>query len=843
MLTVTLAYSTDDQTAAHRIAADVSTHVEFVHVPVGKANEGPLLVELLRENDHPVVLLVSAAFLTNPNCLLNVHDLLSGPRSVLTVYVRGRRYDELTDEVIETNAKLDNQAEVMHYVNHWQDRYIDLRTQAEELAVAGGDAFKQYLRKIREVSTQVEETLHLLKDKWSLSEEQFRGNHYQQLFLFAERPRLWEEFREFTEEPVDLSGIPGLEMLGQAGRDSAPDVTAGDVQLEDEEKEQGADAGAKEPDNQQGEEEPEYAPDGIIEDLAASVVSISGPEAEIVPIGGAEEGTPVQPSKNLSPEQQAVNWIERGWKLFDQDEVEAGLNLLAAGREALPDHGELHYQYILLLVTVTGDVGRARSELEDLLARYPEHADALYLAGELAEAGEDHQRARDYWEELSDAEPFYPELNYRLGVLIDDHFPDDALDAAAYLRRATKDDSATGEVFYRYGRLLGNVIDRKKKAIRQLRRAVELSPGLAEAHFELARMLYDRGEFAAARNSYLTAVRLQPSYETTELRTRFVEDTLSTEPEAADSGTETSDDHALLLQLQQKVGELEQEFSLSASAASSPTSEPAPAPRAGEGKTVLISGATSGIGLATARRLAHDGYRLILLGRRAERLEKLTAELTATYGIATLSLRLDVRDRGEVRTAINGLHKDWRSIDVLINNAGKAKGFDPIHEGSYEHWDEMIDVNLKGLLTLTREVSPLMVARGSGMIVNVASTAGKEVYPRGNVYCATKHAVDALTYAMRLDLVEHGIRVGQICPAHVEETEFALVRFDGDAERAKIYEDFQPLRSPDVAEAIYFMISQPPHVNILDVVLQGTQQASSTVVDRSGRGKYRAEEE
>jgi NADP-dependent 3-hydroxy acid dehydrogenase YdfG len=180
---------------------------------------------------------------------------------------------------------------------------------------------------------------------------------------------------------------------------------------------------------------------------------------------------------------------------------------------------------------------------------------------------------------------------------------------------------------------------------------------------------------------------------------------------------------------------------------------------------------------------------------------------------------------------------------VLINNAGKAKGVDPIHEGDLDHWDEMIDVNVKGLLYLTRAVSPDMVARQSGMIINVASTAGKEVYPNGNVYCATKHAVDALTRAMRLDLVKHGVRVGQICPAMVEETEFSLVRFDGDAERAKIYEDFQPLRSPDVAEAICFMVTQPAHVNILDVVLQGTQQASSTVVHRSGREQYRIAEE
>jgi NADP-dependent 3-hydroxy acid dehydrogenase YdfG len=171
----------------------------------------------------------------------------------------------------------------------------------------------------------------------------------------------------------------------------------------------------------------------------------------------------------------------------------------------------------------------------------------------------------------------------------------------------------------------------------------------------------------------------------------------------------------------------------------------------------------------------------------------------------------------------------------LLNNAGKAKGLAPIQEGQLEHWEEMIDTNIKGLLYLTRAVAPLMAERGSGHIINISSTAGKEVYPNGNVYCATKYAVEALTKAMRIDLHKYNIRVSQVAPGHVEETEFALVRFDGDAEKAKIYEDFQPLTSKDVAEAIYFIASRPSHVNIQDVLMMGTQQASSTIIDKSGR--------
>lgn len=250
---------------------------------------------------------------------------------------------------------------------------------------------------------------------------------------------------------------------------------------------------------------------------------------------------------------------------------------------------------------------------------------------------------------------------------------------------------------------------------------------------------------------------------------------------------------------------------------------------------VLITGATSGIGRATAEIFAKNGYRLILTGRRVDRLVELKNKFEADYGTEILLLPFDVRDPGAVEAALANLPAAFQEIDILVNNAGLAKGLAPIHEGNLEHWETMIDTNVKGLLYVTRLVSPGMVRRRSGHIINVGSSAGKEAYPNGNVYCATKFAVDALTKSMRFDLHAHNIRVSQVSPGHVEETEFAITRFDGDADRAKIYNDFQPLRSSDVAEAIYFMATRPAHVNIQDLQLFATQQASSMVIDRSGR--------
>lgn len=245
---------------------------------------------------------------------------------------------------------------------------------------------------------------------------------------------------------------------------------------------------------------------------------------------------------------------------------------------------------------------------------------------------------------------------------------------------------------------------------------------------------------------------------------------------------------------------------------------------------VLITGATSGIGEATARLLASHNFKLILCGRRKDRLQKLADELSATTQVHTLSF--DVRDQQETEARITSLPEKWNAIDVLINNAGNAHGLDSIQNGSVEDWDAMIDINVKGLLYVTKAVLPVMVQHNKGHIVNIGSIAGKEVYANGNVYCASKHAVDAITKSMRIDLNGHGIKVTGIHPGLVE-TEFSLVRFKGDAEKAgNVYKGLEPLHGEDIADLILFAITRPAHVVVADLVVLPTAQASATVVKR-----------
>ena len=247
-------------------------------------------------------------------------------------------------------------------------------------------------------------------------------------------------------------------------------------------------------------------------------------------------------------------------------------------------------------------------------------------------------------------------------------------------------------------------------------------------------------------------------------------------------------------------------------------------------KIAFITGATSGIGRATALLLAQNGFDIIATGRRTQRLEELAAEITMAR---VLPLTFDVRDKSQVKAAIAGLPPEWQQVDVLVNNAGNAHGLAPIQDGDAQDWEMMLDINVKGLLYVSQEIIPHMISRGQGHIINIGSIAGIEVYPNGNVYCASKAAVDALTQGMRFDLLREGIKVSEIKPGAVE-TEFSEVRFKGDKDRAAtVYEGFKPLVAEDIAEVILFMVTRPAHVNLADVLVLPTAQASATVIHKS----------
>ena len=249
-------------------------------------------------------------------------------------------------------------------------------------------------------------------------------------------------------------------------------------------------------------------------------------------------------------------------------------------------------------------------------------------------------------------------------------------------------------------------------------------------------------------------------------------------------------------------------------------------------KITLITGATSGIGRSCSYVFAKNKHDLIITGRRKDRLTEISDELKSKYNINVLTLPFDIRDNNSVKEAIMSIPADWRNIEILINNAGLAVGLGTLQDGDIDDWERMIDTNVKGLLYISKAVLPLLVSHNTGHVINIGSIAGKEVYPNGNVYCATKHAVDALNKAMRIDLVKHGIKVTQIAPGAIE-TEFSIVRFKGDKVKADgIYAGYQPLMPDDIANVAYYVTTLPAHVNINDLVIMPTAQASATVFNK-----------
>lgn len=248
-------------------------------------------------------------------------------------------------------------------------------------------------------------------------------------------------------------------------------------------------------------------------------------------------------------------------------------------------------------------------------------------------------------------------------------------------------------------------------------------------------------------------------------------------------------------------------------------------------KIALITGATAGIGFETAKILSENHFNLIITGRRQDRLEKIQQELQHEK-CAVQTLCFDVRSKQEVDRALASLPSEWKKVDVLVNNAGLAAGMDPVNQADVNDWEAMIDTNIKGLLYMTREVSNWMIAQKQGHIINISSIAGIEAYPNGSVYCATKHAVNAISKAMRIELAPHNIKVGTVSPGAIE-TEFSLVRFKGNQEKAdQVYQGFTPLNARDIAESIYFVLSRPAHVSIHDLLIMPTAQASARDIFR-----------
>ncbi|PHN02871.1 hypothetical protein CRP01_30300 [Flavilitoribacter nigricans DSM 23189 = NBRC 102662] len=861
----------------------------------------------MENHSGPILLLVTDNFLRSAQCMVNGREFMQDNRdAVLPIVADGVRQDE-SRNAYAVPTQFERISDIIQYINYWQDQYLDLRRQKRELEdEIDEETFSDHLRSVRAISGETSEFLRLLRNTEHVTYEELEETDYEMIFRFIGDINGWEKLKKARasrvmdrvpaeaveaasnrnsepmddEPPVDIQDIPGMDMLPDDPEEEIEDD--GDLVPDETEEEIVSDT------SYQIEEEVEEIEEEIEEHILVEddipAESSSGPEE--IHQNGAVYATEEEEEEE-DEEEELVSALDPNYILENlHDWVSGGQTekAIAELQNALqqhPEHLAMRYQLAHLLVQHEDDFSEARSQLATLLKYDSKHTGALFLSGELSEIEEDFDEAVGFYQDVAAIDSKFPEVHYRLGLILAHQFEDTQDHAMMEFRQAIAQHPENADAHYQYAMLLNEHQKALDAAAIEFMETLRLQPNHPFAYYDLAILYHTQGNLEKAQEAYLKAKALNPEVETPENDLAFgltapaepepvaeepveriavepksqngvVEEHIKENQEAAittpaspentvemetteatmeKSNSELIIERDALAALKENIFRLEEMIK-----ARDEEQEKLKQQRPGNGKTVMVTGATSGIGKATAEIFARNGFRVIITGRRSDRLDAIEKGLQDEFHTDVHSLNFDVRQVEAVENAINQLPEDWKNIDILINNAGKAKGLDPIHQGRLEHWEEMIDTNIKGLLYLTRAVSPYMVARQQGQIINVCSTAGKEVYPNGNVYCATKHAVDALTKAMRLDLHSYNIRIGQVAPAHVEETEFAEVRFDGDKERgAKVYEGFQPLTSVDVAEAIYFMATRPTHVNIQDVVMLGTQQASSTVIDRSGR--------
>lgn len=859
---VAIAYCIDNINVAESLDQQLSPAAgQVTHLYGSRNNPDKILTDQILKHNGPVLLLISDNYLKSTSCMLGgLHLLNEKQDQILPIVIDGQRKDKDSGEPVTVPTQFDRISDMIQYINYWQDQYLDLRRQKRELSDLDEETFNNHLKSIREISSETSEFLRLLRNMEHYTLAEFSHNDFQAFFQFVGDQHAWESFQKNRlhfrmqqqagdaasrdeadvevmerESPapelspeIDLGDIPGLDLLEGVQAEEAPEDSTISEEVLQEVEETLEETTEETPLVENIEEEVEEAPEDDAEvEASESTDQDTPPGTEIeleITNEGIQETTPEEAIEEEQEEEIAPlsKILETAWSLAESDQSAAALTTLEDAKAHYRQVEPTYYQ-ALILAQFDQNFPAAKQTLEQLLAESPDHADSLFLLGEIAEITEEFPLAGASYEKLHQLSPEHKGLKYRLGMVWAHHFPEKATEATALLAEAVREEPDNADAIYQYGLLLDEKLGNQDEAIQKLQQTLQLSPDHPFANYDLALIYHKKGMIEEANAAYQQAIQINPELKTPENDMAF-------NVVAPAEETQTAIEQTALEALKQNIAQLEglikarEEENLKLKQA-----------RPGQDKTVFISGATSGIGKTTAELFAANGFRLILNGRRTDRLEELKNNFQEEYEVEVKTLSFDISSPEAVSTSLDGLEEEWQQVDILINNAGKARGLAPIHEGELEHWNEMIDTNVKGLLYLTRAISPGMVARKSGHIINVGSAVGKEVYKNGNVYCATKFAVEGLTKAIRMDLFEHNIRVSQVSPAHVEETEFASVRKDGAEDANQIYSDFQPLSAKDVAETIYFMATRPAHVNIQDVLMMGTQQATATMINRNGR--------
>lgn len=751
-------------------------------------------VELLTEDkDATGLLLVSDNYLKSIEETSNLDQILDEKLRdrLIPIITHGRRLKVGTTEMEVYPTKIQTLNNVMYYRDFWYEEWIALRKKSKKAGPEEQEKLKEQKEIAKRMSVgSISNHIRKINSADPIDWDEFCADGYQMLFDNAGLgTSSVEETAVDHSEEIPVIEIPVLEETPVETTEVEEEVVATEEEdapieamapLETEEVEETTEI------EEATEEVEEMVEEEVLVNPTESLEEEDTTEEE----DRVDEETLTEVLEEVKEEVEALE-EEPSNELQEEEEDEEEEDLPFT-MEGMNDLENLDAEAILEEYKI--------EEVDDI--------DTLFhIAESNAEEG-DFEDARRTYERILKLDPYNGRALIWLARLLARHYEGETMEAAHLYRKSIMVNDENAGLYYEYALLQKDHFKSYNKASDSFREALLIDSMFEDAYLGLAQCQREMGMLDQAKANYLQACVLDaPRFQTAENDNYFgVLRVLEEEVEASANDLEF---------------EVEEEIEVERS----PNAD----------TVVMVTGASSGIGQAIAGQFIMAGYKVIITGRRQERLDEfkdlMENHLEETH---IHSLSFDVCDLDAVKNALDSLPEDWADIDVLINNAGLAKGFAAIHEGSVDHWETMIDTNVKGLLYMTRMVTPGMVKRKKGHVINLGSVAGKQVYSGAGVYCATKAAVDSLTRSMRLDLYQHNIKVTSISPGHVDSTEFAEVRYE-DKEKAKIYDDFKPLSARDVAETIYYVATRPDHVNIQDILMFGTQQASARDINRSGR--------
>lgn len=776
--TVYIFFSEANLIEANQIVKDLKdTNINCI---VNKAT-AEKVEQLTQDKGATGLLLVSDNYLKSIAETSHLDQLLDENLSdqLITVITHGRRLKVGTSEMEVYPTKIQTLNNVMYYRDFWYEEWIALRKKSKKAEAGEQEALDEQKEIAKKMSVgSISNHIRKINSSDPIEWDEFCANGYQLLFDNAGL-----EASSFEESPIDHS-------------EESPVVEENIVETIETEEENSVS-------------------DAVEESIGVMApLETASNEAEV---SSGEDSTAVEEEES-SAEEVLEETIESPLEadleevieeelieeeIIEEETIESSIETDEGNEEEEP-------------FTMKGMDDLENLDAQAILEEYKidevDDIDTLFhIAESNAEEG-DVEDARRTYERILKLDPYNGRALIWLARLLARHYDGETMEAAHLYRKAIMVNDENAGLYYEYALLQKEHFKSYNKASDSFREALLIDSMFEDAYLGLAQCQREMGMVDQAKANYLQACVLDaPRFQTAENDNYFgVLRILEEEVEASS-----------------ELLEFEEEEEIEVEVERSPNAD----------TVVMVTGASSGIGQAIAGQFIMAGYKVIITGRRQERLTEFK-ELMENHLEETQihSLNFDVCDLDAVKNALNSLPEDWANIDVLINNAGLAKGLASVHEGDVDHWETMINTNIKGLLYMTRMVTPGMVERRKGHVINLGSVAGTQVYPGGGVYSATKAAVDSLTRSMRLDLHQHNIKVTCVSPGHVDSTEFAAVRFD-DKEKAKIYDDFKPLSARDVAETIYYVATRPDHVNIQDILMFGTQQASVRDIDRSGRGE------